>query len=319
MRFTHRLERKCLICLINMDFRQLKHLVALAENGSYAKASAVVHLSQSALSRSIQQLELQFGINLFERGRFGAVLTAHGEVALPHIRGLIAAEEVLKQAVTALSELNSGQLTIGIGPYPAVTLINKVVARFSDQYPDIQLKIETNNWSSLKTQLIGNKIDLFIADIRELRDDPLLTINELPELPGVAFCRSDHPLSHQKQLTWADLLQYPLAMPKLSASVEHVFHKASQPFGGLTRRIECDNISLLIEIVMQSKAFSIAPYPVIKEHLQSGKLMTLMIPEFPTLNTAFGVVSRNQKQLSPAATAFKHMILEQAAVFLHSN
>lgn len=296
-----------------MDFRQLKHLVALAESGSYAKAAEKVHLSQSALSRSIQQLELQLGFNLFERGRFGATLTAHGEAALPHIRGLIAAEDSLKQTLAALSGLKMGQLTIGAGPYPSIIFINKTVALFSDQYPDIQLTIKTDNWANLKKQLFDNKIDLFIADIRELRNDPLLAIHELSGLAGVAFCRTDHPLSAKQELKWGDLLNYPLAMPKLSATVEQVFQSASQPFGGLKRRIECDNISMLLEIVMQSSAFSIAPYPVITEYVEAGKLRPLKIAELPTLFTAFGVVTRQQKQLSPAATAFTQLLLEYVA------
>ncbi|WP_333608917.1 LysR family transcriptional regulator [Arsukibacterium sp.] len=297
-----------------MGFRQLRHIVALADSGSYAKASEIVHLSQSALSRSIQQSEQQFGINLFERGRFGAILTAHGEVALPHIRGLIAAEDALNQAVTALNGLQTGKITIGTGPYPAVTLINKVVPVFVEQFPDIQVTIKTDNWVNLRSQLIDNKVDLFIADIRELRNDPLLAIQDLPRMTGVTFCRFNHPLKSKTHLTWADLLAYPFAMPKLTTEVEQLFLAASQPFGGLTRRIECDNILLLLDIVMKSNAFSMAPYPVIAEHLKKGLLSTLEISAMEKLSTAFGVISKKQKQLSPAAAAFKELLMRQVVI-----
>ena len=54
-----------------MDTRHIRHFMALVECGSFARASEVVHLSQPALSRSIQELERQLGARLFDRGRFG--------------------------------------------------------------------------------------------------------------------------------------------------------------------------------------------------------------------------------------------------------
>lgn len=296
-----------------MDFRQLKHFVALVEHGSYAKASIAVHLSQSALSRSIQQLEQHLGVTLFERGHFGATLTAHGLASLPQMRGLIAAEESLKQTIESLSDLKSGNLKIGTGPYPAITFVNAVAASFVNQYPDITLTIKTENWVSLREQLLSHQIDLFIADTRELRDDPLLTITELPALVGVLFCRTNHPLIEKTQLTWADLLQYPFAIPKISAQIEQFFQEASQPFGGLTRRIECDNIAMLIDIVMQSNAFSIAPFTVIADGITQGQLTVLDISDMAKIHTAFGVISRQQRQLSPAAEAFKALLLQHIA------
>lgn len=297
-----------------MDFRQLKHIVALAEQGTYAKAAEAVYLSQSALSRSIQQLELQFGIPLFERGRFGATLTAYGQVSLPHIRGLIASEEALKQAIESVKALKSGELKIGTGPYPAVTLIDKVSASFVDRYPEIRLSIKTDNWANLRKALLSNEIELFIADIRELQNDPLLSITALPALAGVVFCRANHPLSSAGPLQWADLLQYPFAMPKLSAEIEQFFQRASQPFGGLTRRVECDNIMLLLEIVLNSQSFSMAPYAVIAEHLATGSLTTVTVSDLSSIHTSYGIVSRAHRPLSPAGSAYTELLQQQASV-----
>ena len=97
-----------------MDTRHIRHFMALVECGSFARASEVVHLSQPALSRSIQELERQLGARLFDRGRFGVVLTAHGRAALPHVRGLLAAAESLRQEVEAIDELETGELNTRI-------------------------------------------------------------------------------------------------------------------------------------------------------------------------------------------------------------
>ena len=72
------------------DLRQLRHFVALAEHGHFARAAAAVHLSQPALCRSIQALEASLGYNLVDRHSRGISLTAHGSLVLEHARRLLA-------------------------------------------------------------------------------------------------------------------------------------------------------------------------------------------------------------------------------------
>lgn len=68
------------------DLRQLRHFVALAEHQHFARAAAAVHLSQPALSRSIQALESQLDCTLVDRHSRGVSLTAHGHLVLEHAR-----------------------------------------------------------------------------------------------------------------------------------------------------------------------------------------------------------------------------------------
>jgi DNA-binding transcriptional LysR family regulator len=292
-----------------MDFRQIRHLIALAEQGSYSKACESVHISQSALSRSIQQLEQQLGITLFERGRFGAVLTAYGQIVLPHMRGMIAAEESLTQTIESVKNLRSGELAIGTGPYPALTIITQAAARFVDRYPDIRLTLRTDDWAALRQALLENEIDLFIADISEMLNDPLLAIDELTPVAGLVICRKGHPLAMQDSVSWSDVLQYPFAMPRLTAEIEQFFQQTSLPFGGLKRRIECNNIALLMEIVSQSDAVSMAPENTIDGAFGQGRLTTLNVSDLHPLQTAYGLVTRRQTQPSPAAAAFRDILL----------
>lgn len=292
-----------------MDFRQIRHLITLAELGSYSKTSESVHLSQSALSRSIQQLEQQLGVQLFERGRFGAVLTSYGKLVLPHMRGLLAAQQSLAQTIDAVRNLASGELAIGTGPYPALTIITQASAAFTDLYPDVRLKIMTDDWSALRRSLLDNEIDLFVADISEMLRDPQLSVYELTPLKGLVFCRSDHPLALHPQISWADVLEFPFAMPRLTDQVEQFFQLHSLPFGGLRRRIECNNITLLMDIVSRSNAISMAPENAVAELLSLGRLTTLNVTDLRPLQTAYGLVTRQHTQLSPAAAAFRDILV----------
>lgn len=295
-----------------MDTRQLRHFLALVEHGSYARASEVVHLSQPALSRSIQQLEQQLGATLFERGRFGAMLTAHGRAALPHIRGMLAAEESLRQEIEAMDTLETGELHVGTGPYPALALLDKVSARFVDRYPGIRLHIHTDNWQGLRRALLDHEIELFVADTGELLDDPALTVTALPQPPLVVFCRPGHPLSERSVLSWHDLLAYPIAMTRVPEDMERRLQAMSLAAGGLQRRIECDNVAMLVAIVAGSQAISLAPETVVAEPLVAGRLVCLQVTGIETLVTRFGLVQRRDRQLSPAANAFCELLRDAA-------
>jgi len=95
------------------DLRQLRHFVALAEHGHFARAAEAVHLSQPALSRSIQALEASLGCVLVDRHSRGISLTAHGRLVLEHARRLLAGSQALSNAVGQLGNLASGELRLG--------------------------------------------------------------------------------------------------------------------------------------------------------------------------------------------------------------
>ena len=180
-----------------MDTRQLQHFLSVAEHGHFARAAEAIHLSQPALSRSIQQLESQLGVQLFDRGRHGATLTAFGEAALSHARAVLASTDALHQEMDGLQGLESGRLNVGTGPYPAIGLIDRVSADFVHQYPGIELTLHTGNWQELRDRLLAGELELFVADTRELTRHPSLRTRALPQQPGVLFCRPDHPLLSQ--------------------------------------------------------------------------------------------------------------------------
>lgn len=295
-----------------MDTRQLQHFLALLEHGNFARAADAVHLSQPAFSRSIQQLEQQLGVSLFDRGRHGASATVYARAALPHVRALFAAREALLQEIQAVQGLETGELAVGTGPYPAIGLMDQVAARFIDRYPGIRLRLHTANWEALRHDLLAHEIELFVADTRELGTDPALTITALPQRAGGIFCRRDHPLAGQHTLPWSALLAFPFALTRLPDAIEATLQQLSAPHGGLSRRIECDNVAMLLAMVAGSNAISMAPVSVIHAQLQAGTLVMLPVEGIESIQTSYGLVQRRERQLSPAAAAFRQLLLQAA-------
>ncbi|QTN44671.1 LysR family transcriptional regulator [Ectopseudomonas mendocina] len=289
------------------DLRQLRHFVALAEHAHFARAAAAVHLSQPALSRSIQALESQLGCTLVDRHSRGVSLTAHGQLVLEHARRLLAGSLALSNAVNQLGNLEAGELRLGAGPYPAARLIPQALGQLLQRYPRVQVKLDIANWLELRDSLLDSTIELFVADIRELQDDFQLRIEPLRVHQGVLFCRPSHPLLQRGDLQLRDLLDFPLAGTQLPQMVERSLGLASGRAQPLS--VQCDNFLVLKRLVADSDVLSMAPWDVIADEVDSGQLALLpLLPQGLHQHSAYGLVSRAGHSLSPAAQAMVEAI-----------
>ncbi|WP_043308122.1 LysR family transcriptional regulator [Pseudomonas sp. ML96] len=293
------------------DLRQLRHFVALADHGHFARAAEAVHLSQPALSRSIQALESSLGCNLVDRHSRGISLTAHGELVLEHARRLLAGSQALSNAVSQLGNLGSGEVRLGAGPYPAARLVPQAMGAFAERFPRVRLQLTIDSWQQLRTRLLDNQIELFVADIREFQDDPRLQIEALRPHPAVLFCHPQHPLLARSRLTVKDLLDYPLAGTQLpqevASALQSLSGREASPLS-----VECDNFMVLKELVSASHVLSMSPWDVIAQDVAAGRLAVLPLHTgMPAQRSAYGIVSRAGHSLSPGAAELQRVILEQ--------
>ncbi|MGE8361396.1 LysR family transcriptional regulator [Pseudomonas sp.] len=296
------------------DLRQLRHFVALAEHGHFARAAEAVNLSQPALSRSVQALEANLDCRLLDRHSRGIRLTAHGRLVLEHAQRLLAGSRALKNAVSQLGNLEAGELRLGAGPYPAARLVPRALGSLAQRYPRVRVHLRIDNWLELRDSLLDDALELFVADTREFQDDPLLHIEPLHQHPGVLFCRPGHPLLQRPKLRLRDLLDYPLAGTQLPLQVEQSLIAASgreQPLS-----IQCDNFMVLKTLVGDSDVLSMAPWDVVATDIEAGRLARLPL-EAGALNqqSAYGLVSRAGHSLSPAALAMCEAIREEDSGF----
>lgn len=295
------------------DLRQLRHFVALAEHGHFARAAEAVNLSQPALSRSIQALEAGLGCSLLDRGPRQISLTAHGRLVLEHARRLLDGSRALHSAVTQLDNLDSGELRLGAGPYPAARLVPRALGRFASRHPGVRVQLCLENWHSLRQRLLDDAIELFVADVREFDGDSMLDIVSLRRHTGTLFCRPGHPLLEKGQVHLTDLAGYALAGTQLPTEVARAIGELAgneKPLG-----IECDNFMVLKAVVAESDVISMAPWDVVAEDVSAGRLAVLEpLPSTGTLS-AYGVVSHAARSLSPAARAMRALLLEEDSRF----
>jgi DNA-binding transcriptional LysR family regulator len=295
------------------DLRQLRHFVAVAEYGHFARAAEAINLSQPALSRSIQALETSLGCRLLDRGPRNAVLTAHGQLVLEHARRLLQASRSLHNAVSQLANLEAGELRVGAGPYPAARLIPRALGQLVTRYPKVHVQLVIDGWLPLREQLLNDSLELFVADIREFAGDPLLHIEPLRSHAGVFFCRPGHPLLREQKINREKLGRYPLAGTQLPDVVAAALGQMSGRQQLL--EIECNNFLVLKALVASSDVISMSPWDVVADDVQNGRLAVLpLVGDQPAQQSAYGVVTRAGHSLSPAAQAMLEEIRREDGV-----
>lgn len=301
-----------------MQLRQLQHLVALADQGSFGRAAQAVHLSQPALSRSIDTLEEGLQARLIDRAYGTVRFTQAGELVLARARELLADAAQIERDVLQLEGLAIGSLAVGLGPFAAGTLGRMALSLMTQRHPQLLMRMEVADTASLCERLHRRQLDLFIADTRDLNKQPGLKLARLPDVPVSFFVRPKHPLLRLKQVTLESLMDYPVAGPRLPAEVAAQFDRhARHGKGGKSVKggdrslfnVSCDDAGTLRHLALTANAAILAPLGPAPGH-ETGALVPLPVAGLTGMQTHYSLVTLAGRTLSPAATAYSRLVTE---------
>ncbi|CAN1722604.1 LysR family transcriptional regulator [Hyphomicrobium sp. 1Nfss2.1] len=127
------------------QFAQLTAFVAVAEHRSFTKAAEYLGLSTPSLSQAIRGLEETFGVRLLNRTTRSVALTEAGEQLLQHLNPVLEGVDNAIDAVNAYRDTPGGTLRLTVHPLAAVTVLAPLVARFSSEYPSIELEVSVDS------------------------------------------------------------------------------------------------------------------------------------------------------------------------------
>ncbi len=143
-----------------MNLNQLNYVITIAEEKNFSKASYKLYISQPSLSQSIQFLEKELGVKLFERKPFG--LTPAGKVFVEWAKNVLSSEKEMSQKLSDIASNDLSSLTIGVSPYRCSYLLPNVISEFKKIYPNCKITLEEHPTDVLKSLLEEDKIDLLI-------------------------------------------------------------------------------------------------------------------------------------------------------------
>ncbi|HJV03582.1 MAG TPA: LysR family transcriptional regulator [Burkholderiaceae bacterium] len=299
-----------------MDIRKLRYILALHEEGSFIKAAERVHLSQSALSRSVQALEADLGVVLFDRTRDGVVATAAGRQFVARARHAVQVLGDLQHDMRALGEGVAGKLSFGIGPFPAAAFLGAALEQVATQCPRLQVSVEINNAPILVEHLKSERIEFFVADARTLAEDRELAVAPFGAQDGIIACRAGHPLARARDAGLDELARYGFASVHLPGAA-YLPPGLAAAFGGDggwgPQMLACDNLEILKRVVLHSDLLLLATRAVVRRELACGELVAVPMAGMLGIGVAMSVATLRQRSLSPAAQAVIARLREASA------
>ncbi len=266
---------------------KLRALVSAVELGSLKAAAERLDCTQSAVSHSIASLEAELGFRLLRRDRSGVKLTDEGERLLPYARGLLSAEEQLRQSAASIRGLDQGTVRIGAFTSVAVHWLPPVLKEFQRDYPKVSFRLLNGDYHDVNEWLSDGSVDIgFVAlpcelpcETITLMEDRLLAI--LPKDSRYASYPR-FPLTECEREPFISLLQ----------SSDHDARRALEAAGVKPNvRFYTKDDYAIIAMVEQGLGMSIMPELLLKG--RHDDVLTLpLVPEAKrTIGIAFAVGS----------------------------
>lgn len=292
---------------MNPTLRQMRAFVALAKTGNFTLAAQLLHLSQSALSGLIKELEATLGARVVDRSTRKISLTDIGSELYPLFSQIIDDLDGALANIEAHTRLKKGTVRIAAPQLMACTVLPGAIAAWHAQHPDVQVRLDDCALDGVTARVLAGEADLGIAPERE--PAPPLDAQLLFELPFALVFPHGHPLEERKRVTWQDVGEYPFISLQ----------------GQFTERLMADMHGALREVTLKP-AYEVAFMTTALAMVSSGLGIAVCLPyasplvslyhlnmrqlEGPVLTRRFFVHTRPGRALSPAADAFRTFLLD---------
>ena len=227
---------------MNLDLRQLRYFLAVAEELHFTRAAERLHIAQPALSARIRELERAAGTPLFSRSTRQVELTVAGAALLPHARAALEAADRAGEALERAREGTAGTFRMGLVAGTQTPLTSRVLAIFSERYPEVSVDPVEHDFSDPAAGLRSGQaeISLVCAPL----DETGLELEPLERARLVAVVSERHPLAARDEIAVAELFDYPWPPPDTADPVCRDFwlamDKRSSPprLGPATRSLD---------------------------------------------------------------------------------
>ena len=188
-----------------MELRQLRYMVALAEERSFTRAAEREHIAQPALSQQIQRLEQEVGLALVERTTRRVTITEAGELLVARARRILVELASAREELQSLSGIQTGHVVVGAMHTMGPVDISAALASFHERHPLVELTVREHQSDELADLLRADRLDLAFLSVTERIESHGLALHQLLSEELVATVPRDHPLASRKRLKMTEL------------------------------------------------------------------------------------------------------------------
>ncbi|MGH8416891.1 MAG: LysR family transcriptional regulator [Pseudomonas sp.] len=293
----------------DVSLRQLRYFVAAADAGQFSQAALRVHVSQSAVTAAVLQLEEVLGVSLFDRLPHGVALTAEGHKFVQHSRHIL---ETLQDALSEplfLSHAIAGSVRVGASYTVLGYFLPSLLARFKRSYPQIEVDLLDLDRVNIESAVAQGELDLGLTIVSNTQHLHVFEHRVLIRSPRRLWLSNQHPLASE-------------ALPRLDDVAEHAYILATVDEGevstqrywqekGVTPRVALRTSSMeaLRGLVAHGFGVTILSDMLYRAWSLEGKKIDIrpLADAIPPME--LGLIWHPQKKLSEPAQAFRQFLI----------
>lgn len=289
-----------------MKFSAVKDFLAVAESGGLRAAARQLGQAQPVITRSIQELEKELGVALFERSAKGVRLTPIGQTFLRRAYSVRNELQKAKEEIDQLRGEAHGTVTACLSSVPHLALLPNALGTFRKQFPSVDLHLVDAVYPIVETSLLEGRVDLYVGPVpaklpRELQGEKLF------DNTRVIMGRKGHPLagaSSLRELCGAEWISTSITT-KAEEELGPLFAEHGLPAPKLAIRAQSAQtflISMVYSDLLMMLPVQFVKFPIWRDVVQQIKVTeTLPAP-------AIHIVHRAGLPLTPAAEYFCDMV-----------
>lgn len=287
-----------------MELRQLRYLVAIADEGQFTRAAAREHVAQPALSQQIARLESTVGSKLVVRSPRHSALTQAGEILVQRARRALAELDAARSDLDELAGLRRGRIVIGaiqtMGPIDLPGLLTC----FHRDHPGVELAVREEISEQLAALVRSDQIDLAFLSLTGGFSEEGLGLLTVGERRLVVLLPPGHRLAGRKRVRFEELAAEQFLSFGEGAALRHILFETAAEAGFVPRvAVESNEIPRIREMVANGLGVALLPAEEVGE---SGPEVSVAAT-LPRAAMNVTLCWRAGRHLSPAATGFLEM------------
>ena len=237
-----------------INLTRLRHVVAVDQAGSFSAAAQAVHVTQSALTKSVAAIEDEVGHALFERRARGIVTTAEGRDFIDRAKRIVGELDLLVRDTQRQRKRERSQLRIGICPPSIEPFLSRPLAQLVSTYPDLSLHLTALTSERALRFLKRGDFDMLVGPDDLFTGEKRIHADRVGQLQAFLFVRKEHPLLDERIVGPEQLKQYQIITPELFTSYAGIFERLFEgPDADLNDMVSIiDHFPLVTAIVRKS-------------------------------------------------------------------
>lgn len=285
-----------------MDIAALQALVAVAETGSFSRASEQLFITQPAISKRIAALEAELDVVLIDRLGRNTRLTEAGDNLLVSARRILADIASSREEVRSLSHAVGGKLKLATSHHIGIHRLPPILKAYTQACPQVDLDLMFMDSERACELVSDGSIELAIVTLPEQPNENLHT-QLVWDDPLAIVCANEHPLCTMKNVSAKQLAQHPAVLPARGTVTRGIVLNAIAPFDvNISTSLETNYLETIKMMVSVGLGWSALPQSMVDDSL------TALPTKAIKMRRVLGSVQLKDRTLGRAATALLELL-----------